>query len=143
MLSKRLYFNILARVLLIIPLSILLGFLIFRGLINFSIICSALIGIITVDLISYLNRTNRNIRYFFDSVKNEDSNLSFSVDVKNDDLKELHLSMNRVNRLVQDLKIQNRQQEQFFQTILELLATAIITFDRKGFIHHANSAAKK
>jgi nitrogen fixation/metabolism regulation signal transduction histidine kinase len=51
--------------------------------------------------------------------------------------------MNNVNLQIQSLKIENRQQEQYFQKILELLATGIITFNNKGFIYHANSAAKR
>jgi nitrogen fixation/metabolism regulation signal transduction histidine kinase len=122
----------------------LLGWLVFKEQsIRFSIVCTLTIIIMTVSLITYLNRTNRNIRFFFDSVKNDDSNLTFPVDNKSGNLKELHLSMNNVNQQLQNLKIENRQQEQYFQKILELLGTGIITYDNKGFIHHANSAAKR
>ncbi|MFH0843162.1 MAG: ATP-binding protein [Bacteroidota bacterium] len=144
MISKKLYINIIIRVSLIVALTMLLGWLVFKEQsIRFSIICSLTILIMTVNLITYLNRTNRNIRFFFDSVKNDDSNLTFPVDNKSGNLKELHQSMNNVNQQIQSLKIENRQQEQYFQKILELLATGIITFDNKGFIHHANSAVKE
>ena len=76
-------------------------------------------------------------------MKNDDSNLSFSVDNKSGSLKELHQSMNNVNLQIQKLKMENRQQEQFFSRILGMLATGIITYDNKGFIHHANSAARR
>jgi two-component system nitrogen regulation sensor histidine kinase NtrY len=144
MISKRLYINIIIRVSLIAALSILLGYLIFsEHSVRLSILCSVTIIILTINLITYLNRTNRNIRFFFDSVRNDDSNLTFPVDTKKGDLKELHRSMNIVNLQIQNLKIRNRQQEQYFQKILEHLGTGIITYDRKGFIHHANSAAKR
>lgn len=144
MLSKKLYVNILIRVLLITSFSVLLGYILFnQQSIRLAIICTVIILALTINLILFLNRTNRNIRFFFDSVKNDDSNLSFSVDNKSGSLKELHQSMNNVNQQIQNLKIENKQQEQFFQKILELLATAIITYDQKGFIHNANSAAKK
>jgi nitrogen fixation/metabolism regulation signal transduction histidine kinase len=51
--------------------------------------------------------------------------------------------MNRVNHQIQQLKIENRQQEQYFRTLLEHLAAGIITYNDKGFILHANSSAKK
>ncbi len=51
--------------------------------------------------------------------------------------------MNKVNNQIQQLKIENRQQEQYFRTLLEHLATGIITYNDKGFILHANSSAKK
>ena len=144
MLSKKLYINIIIIVLLITASSVLLGYsLISQHSIRLTIICILLITILTVNLILFLNRTNRNIRFFFDSVKNDDSNLSFSVDNKSGSLKELHQSMNNVNLQIQKLKMENRQQEQFFSRILGMLATGIITYDNKGFIHHANSAARR
>lgn len=144
MISKWLSANIIIRVSLIVVLSILLGYTIFNEQsLRFSIIFSAVIIILTINLISYLNRTNRNIRFFFDSVRNDDSNLSFPVDNKTSSLKELNQSMNRVNKQIQHLKFENRQQEQYFQKILEHLGTGIITYDRKGFIFHANSAARR
>jgi nitrogen fixation/metabolism regulation signal transduction histidine kinase len=97
----------------------------------------------TANLISYLNSTNRKIRFFFDSVRNDDSNLAFPTETGNASLNELYNSMNKVNKQIQQLKIENRQQEQYFGTLLEHLATGIITYNDKGFILHANSAAKK
>lgn len=144
MISKRLYINILISTTLIVALALLLGYLVFmEQSVRFSIICFATIIILTVSLITYLNRTNRNIRFFFDSVRNDDSNLAFPVDNKSGSLKELHQSMNNVNQQIQHLKIENAQQEQYFQKILEHLATGIITYNQKGFILHANSAARR
>lgn len=144
MISKWLNASIIIRVLLIVAFSILLGYLIFgTASLRFSIVCSVIVVILTINLILYLNRTNRNIRFFFDSVRNDDSNLSFPVDNKTRSLRELNQSMNRVNQQIQALKIENRQQEQYFQKILEHLGTGIITYNRKGFIFHANSAAKR
>jgi nitrogen fixation/metabolism regulation signal transduction histidine kinase len=51
--------------------------------------------------------------------------------------------MNKVNNQIQQLKIENRQQEQYFGTLLEHLATGIITYNDKGFILHTNSSARK
>ncbi len=144
MISKNLYINILIRTGLIVTLALLMGYLVFvQQSIRFSIICLVVIIILTVNLITYLNRTNRNIKFFFDSVRNDDSNLSFPVDKKSGSLRELHQSMNNVNLQIQELKIENAQQEQYFQKILEHLATGIITYNNKGFILHANSAAKR
>jgi two-component system nitrogen regulation sensor histidine kinase NtrY len=142
MISKRLYINILIRIILIVVLSLMLGYLVFlQKSVRFSILCFITIIILTVSLITYLNRTNRNIRFFFDSVRNDDSNLSFPVENKTGSLKELYYSMNNVNQQIQELKIENAHQEQYFQKILEHLATGIITYDKKGFILHANTAA--
>ncbi|HAH25721.1 MAG TPA: ATP-binding protein [Prolixibacteraceae bacterium] len=53
------------------------------------------------------------------------------------------MGLDKVNKQIQKLKIESRQQEQYFQTLLEHVATGIMTFDARGFVLHANSAAKK
>jgi two-component system nitrogen regulation sensor histidine kinase NtrY len=144
MFSKSLYLNIVFRVILIVLFTVVLSyFIVVNRSLRFSIICFLILVFLTINLISYLNSTNRKIRFFFDSVRNDDSNLSFSVDTNNSALRELYHSMNRVNHQIQQLKIENRQQEQYFRTLLEHLAAGIITYNDKGFILHANSSAKK
>ena len=144
MFSKNLYLNIILRVLLIVTLSGFLGyFIVISQSVRLSVICILALIILTLNLISYLNSTNKKIKFFFDSVRNDDSNLSFPIESGNAPLNELYKSMNRVNYQIQQLKIENRQQEQYFRTLLEHLAAGIISFDEKGFILHANSSAKK
>jgi nitrogen fixation/metabolism regulation signal transduction histidine kinase len=144
MFSKNLYINILIRVLLIVAFSVLVGyFMVIGKSLRFSILCIIVIISLTVNLITYLNGTNKKIKFFFDSVRNDDSNLSFPVDSRNPSMKELYHSMNRVNHQIQQLKIENREQEQYFRTLLEHLAAGIITFNEKGFVLHSNSAAKR
>jgi nitrogen fixation/metabolism regulation signal transduction histidine kinase len=96
----------------------------------------------TINLIYFLNGVNRKIRYFFDSIRNDDSSLSFSVEEKNITLKEIYKNMNRVNEQIKKLKIENRNQEQYFRILIEHLAIGIITFDKKGFVLNSNSSAR-
>jgi two-component system, NtrC family, nitrogen regulation sensor histidine kinase NtrY len=144
MISRNLYLNIIFRVLVIVLLSILLGYMIaIEHNFRFILICALTIVFVTVSLISYLNTANRNILFFFDSVRNDDSSLSFPTDLNNRTFSELHRSMNKVNLQIKNLKIENRSQEQYFKTLLEHIATGIISYNQKGFIIHANSSAKK
>jgi nitrogen fixation/metabolism regulation signal transduction histidine kinase len=98
---------------------------------------------LTANLIIFLNGTNRKIKYFFDSIRNDDSSLSFPVEEKNKTVKEIFKNMNRVNEQIKRLKIENRNQEQYFRILIEHLATGIITYDNKGFVLHSNSSARK
>jgi two-component system, NtrC family, nitrogen regulation sensor histidine kinase NtrY len=144
MISKNLYLNLSIRVLLLVILSVLAGYLIANGKsLRFSLICFMAIAILTANLISFLNVTNKKIRYFFDSVRNDDSNLYFPVGEKNKTVREIYRNMNRVNEQIQKLKIENRNQEQYFRTLIEHLAIGIITFNNKGFILHSNASARK
>jgi two-component system, NtrC family, nitrogen regulation sensor histidine kinase NtrY len=143
MISRYLYLNIVFRVAIIVTLSILLGFLIINvNSLRISLVFAILVVALSVNLISYLNSINRKISFFFNSVKNDDSSLSFPYEVKNKTIKDIYRSMNLVNQQIKQLKIENSNQEQYFQILLEHLATGIITYNDKGFIQHANSTAK-
>ena len=144
MISRNLYFQILIRVLLILFPALVAGWMIASGQsVVFVFLCIFIIIIVVVNLINYLNSTNRKISYFLDSVQNEDSTLSFPVNITNKPIREIYLGLNKVNKQIQQLKIESSQQEQYFQTLLEHVGTGIVTFNAKGFVLHANTAAKK
>jgi two-component system nitrogen regulation sensor histidine kinase NtrY len=143
MISRHLYINIIIRVVLVVTISVLLGYLLVSDSSQrYIFLCILAILTLTINLISYLNRTNRKIKFFFDSVRNDDSSLSFTIDEKNKSIREIQKSMKDVNIQIQRLKIENRSQEQYFQILLEHLATGIITYNSNGHIIHANSSAK-
>jgi two-component system, NtrC family, nitrogen regulation sensor histidine kinase NtrY len=144
MISKSLYLNILVRLLFLLSVSVLFGFLIANDVtFRYLILCFLIIVMMTVNLISYLNGTNQKIMLFFDSVRNDDSTLSFATTEKNKTVREIYKSMNKVNHQIQQLKIENRKQEQYFRILIEHIATGIITFDNDGFIIHANAPARR
>lgn len=144
MISKNIYINIIIRVLLVVVASVFIGWLLHRENAQVPIFIATVVLLISVaSLIRYLNMTNRKLSHFFDSVKNEDSMLSFSMGPKNRTTVELEQSLMRLNRDIQQLKIESRQQEQYYMAILEHAATGIVVVNSKGFIMHANSAARK
>jgi two-component system nitrogen regulation sensor histidine kinase NtrY len=144
MISRNLYLNIIVRVLILLIISLFFSYF---ALVDFSlrlsIIFALLLIAVTVNLISYLNTTNRKIKFFFDSVRNDDSTLLIPTGTKEKSFRELYESMQKVNLQIQKLRIENRNQEQYFQILIEHIAAGIISFDDKGFILHANSAVKK
>ncbi len=144
MISKNLYFNIVIRVVAIVLFSVAIVITAIKGY-SYIIPFVLLIGIIiiTTNLIWYINTTNRKLNFFFEAVKNNDSTLLFPPDNSSRTLRELTAKFNDVNKQIQQLKIDNQQKEQYFQTLLESVATGIITYNSQGFILHANKAAKK
>jgi two-component system, NtrC family, nitrogen regulation sensor histidine kinase NtrY len=144
MISRNLYFQILIRVLLIVFPALAAGWIMASGqLVVFVFLCIFIIIIVVVNLVNYLNSTNRKISYFLNSVQNEDSTLSFPLNITDKPIREIYLGLNKVNKQIQQLKIESRQQEQYFQTLLEHVGTGIVTFNTQGLVLHANSAAKK
>ncbi|AHW59497.1 Histidine kinase-, DNA gyrase B-, and HSP90-like ATPase [Draconibacterium orientale] len=144
MISKSIYVNILIRVLLLLAGSLFLGWLIFhRQAYVFAIIPSLFILGVTINLIYFLNRINRRIFYFFDAIKNEDSTLRFPNNVNNKVINDLNQSLQKVNAQIQQIYLENRKQEQYFQALLEHAATGMFTFNEKGFILHSNNLARQ
>lgn len=144
MISRNIYINIIIRVLLIVISSVFIGWLLHQKNSQVLLFIIAVVLLVSVtNLIRYMNMTNRKLSNFFDSVKNEDSMLSFSMGPKNRTTIDLEQSLMRLNRDIQQLKIESRQQEQYYMAILEHAATGIVVVNSKGFIMHANSAARK
>lgn len=135
--------QIVVRVLLIVLVSLFFGWLAFDlKKYIFSILPFILLIFLTFNLVSFLNRTNRQMNYFFESVRNEDYSLSFPKKLQNNVLDDLHKNLVKVNHFIQKIQIENKQQEQYFQALLEHVATGIITFDMNSFVVHSNSSVR-
>lgn len=143
MISKNLYAQILIRVLLLVLFALIFGWFAGSNQYIISVIPVIVIIVLTTNLIRFFNRTNRQLFYFFDAIKNEDSTLSFPEQTNNKTLQDLSKSLNNVNQLIQKIQIENKQQEQYFQALLEHAAAGIMTFDKNGFILHSNSSVKR
>jgi nitrogen fixation/metabolism regulation signal transduction histidine kinase len=142
MISRNLYFQIIIRVLLMTGIALLAGFAVATSYYSAAVFCLLVEIPVVVELIKFLNTINRKMNYFLESIQNHDSTLHFPTNISDKPIRELYKSLNKVNEQIQQLKIENQQREQYFQTLLEHVATGIVTYDSKGFVLHANSAAK-
>jgi two-component system nitrogen regulation sensor histidine kinase NtrY len=143
MISRNLYYQIIIRVFLITGIAFAAGFAVAFDHFTVAIFCILFEIPAVAELVKYLNTINRKINYFLESIQNQDSTLHFPTNVADKPIRALYESLNKVNEQIQQLKIENQQREQYFQTLLEHVATGIVTYNLKGFILHANSAAKK
>ncbi len=144
MASKNLYLNIIFRSCLITIWAVLAGWLVFHEQFYlWSIVPFSLIVISTIKLIQYLNRTNKQIAFFFEAVRNDDLSLSFPEDTGNKILNELNQNLNQLNSYIKKVKIEQKQQEQYYQAILEYVPIGVISFNKNGTIFIANASAKK
>ena len=143
MASKNLYITLIFRVVILTGTAIGFSFFIVTNQIGLAIFIGLILVLQIVFLIQYLNTTNRKIAYFFNAIRNEDSSIHFPEEMENKSIKELNKSLNSVNNLIQKVKIENQNQEQFYQTILEQAAIGILTVNEKGHIIFANATVKK
>lgn len=143
MASKHLYYQIIIKVLFITITAFGLAYFSLDKHIDYAIYIAVILCFQVAALIKFLNKTNRKIAFFFDAVENNDSAIHFPLHTKNKSVKDLHKSLNRVNFLIQKIKIENKQQEQYYHSILEQAAVGLFTLNDKGHILLANKTAKK
>lgn len=143
MASKNLYAGIILRVVFITLSSIGLSYFLLKNQIDYFIFFIFILVLQVIFFIKFLNETNRRIAYFFNAIENEDSTIHFPEQIGNKSINELNKSLNRVNRLIKNVKIKNQTQEQYYHTILEQASIGFMTINEKGHIILANSAIKK
>ena len=142
MASKHLYYKIIIRVLCITLTALVMAYFIVKKQFDYGVSISIILCFQVVGLIKFLNKTNNKIAFFFNAIENDDSAIHFPVHTKNKAIKNLHESLNRVNFLIQKVKIENRQQEQYYHSILEQAAVGLLTLSEKGHILLANKTVK-
>ncbi|UNY98586.1 ATP-binding protein [Zhouia spongiae] len=140
--SKILYFKIVFRVLCLLATSFGMAYAILHKHTDYAIYTGIIIIAQVAGLINFLNRTNKKIAAFFEAVENDDSTIHYPLYIKNNSLKELHKGLNRVNNLIQNIKIEHETQEKYYQAILEDAAIGILTIDKEGHIYTANKSAR-
>ncbi|MDD2305145.1 MAG: ATP-binding protein [Prolixibacteraceae bacterium] len=143
MISRNFYVQIIFRVVLLVAAALGAGLAVASESNFIAFICVAAIIPVVINLIQLLNTTNRKMSYFLESIQNNDSTLIFPTQISGKPIRELFDGLNKINEQIKQLKIENQQREQYFQTILENVGTGIITSNSKGFVLHANSAVRR
>lgn len=100
-----------------------------------------LVLIIMFNLVYFVNGVNRKVAFFFDAIRNEDTTLHYTENVKTSSLHALHQSLNRLNRHIADIKLSNAYNEKFFHEMLKSSATGLMAVDEKGYVEQVNDSA--
>jgi len=96
-----------------------------------------------ISFVRFFNAVNRKLSYFFDAIRNEDTTLKFSENVKNKSLQGLHKSLNDLNKVISAVKIKNETNERFFKELIEHSTTGLMSIDPDGYVEVMNKQAKK
>jgi len=108
----------------------------------------SLIGIGTLiiyqvyNLVHYVNKTNRKLAHFFNSVHNEDSVLTHSHEYEGEIFDSLNGSLNELNTTIGEMRRQNARQSLFLNNLVEHVGVGLISYTRDGNVEIFNNAAK-
>lgn len=104
------------------------------------------IGILIIyqvyNLVQYVNKTNRKLAHFFNSVRNEDSVLTHSSKYDGEIFDSLSGSLNELNTTIGEMRRQNARQSLFLNNLVEHVGVGLISYTRDGNVEIFNNAAK-
>jgi len=92
-------------------------------------------------MIYYVNRTNRSLTQFLQTVKQLDSSKALSSNSKGSfDL--LSITYNDIIDSIQEVKISKEIEYQYFRSVIDNAATGLIAFDMQGKVEMINRSAQ-
>ncbi|WP_236978368.1 sensor histidine kinase [Membranihabitans maritimus] len=141
MASKQFHLQLVFRISFITIFSIATAYLWFAFGRLYFIIPMIVLVVQVFGLIKYLNRTNKRMAFFFESINNEDFSVRFDEENAPESVRELHRKINEFNQRIRETFMRNEEQEKYHQKILDQLNTGIVIFNQKGHIRVVNPAA--
>jgi nitrogen fixation/metabolism regulation signal transduction histidine kinase len=109
-----------------------------------GIMFSVIVLVLTLNLISYVNTTNRKITRFLESIRYSDFSSSFTKDSKlGTSFQEMNMSFNEVIDAFKKTRAEKEEQMLFLQIMIQHINTGILSFDSNGKIGVINGAAKQ
>lgn len=134
-------FALILRIVLLIGTAVWFGYaLAVKSYISLSFSILFLIIEVLV-LFRFLNKTHKQIDFFIQAIKNEDTTLRFPEKSGNNIINELHQSLNELNGILQHVQTKSRIKEKYFGEILQNISTGVIVLSEKEHITDVNSAA--
>ena len=131
----------------IILLGLTLGFffyLIFRtSLLAITFITFFTIIIQVISLISYVEKTNRDLNRFLEAIKFEDFSQTFTVSGLGSSFNELKKAFNDVLTKFQLTRAEKEEHYRYLQTVVQHIGIGLISYQSDGKVELINNAAKK
>ncbi len=109
------------------------------GILLFSFLLFAQI----IAFVRYLNKANEEIINFFDSIKYDDLDQSFTTIGHNEAANRLNEEFNKVVNQFKEIRREKEADFQYMRNIVQHVGIGLITFNKAGKIQLMNAAAKK
>jgi two-component system nitrogen regulation sensor histidine kinase NtrY len=143
-LHRRFYALVVVRVLLLVVTIFTFAFIFGRAdmIINHVIIASVIIVQI-IEMVHFVNRTNRELARLFNSIVHHDFAITFREGNFGKSFKELEVSLNAMIESYKTVKIEREAQYHLLQRLVTNLNIAIIAVQNNADISIINPAAEK
>jgi two-component system, NtrC family, nitrogen regulation sensor histidine kinase NtrY len=97
----------------------------------------------TYGLIRYVDKTNRDLARFFDSIRYEDFSQSFKGDLAGGSFAELRKSLSRVMDTLRETRAEKEEHYQYLQTVVQHVGIGLIVFQPDGTVELMNNAIRR
>lgn len=135
--------NIIVRVILLVVTI----FLLFYSLKSNFFIAPVIVAVVVIfqvaSLIRYLDKTNRELTSFLQSIRFSEFTRSFQIEGMGGTFNELNKSFNEVMQDFQKVRAEKEESFHYLQTIVQNIDVSVIAYSSDGNIELINKTAKK
>ena len=143
MVFKQFRFNIILRVLLLTATCLAL-FITLSSTYTFTpILVVGLVIYQAWSMIKYVDRTNRELASFLESIRYSEFTRSFQITDSGTSFDELNKAFNDVIKDFQQVRSEREEHFQYLQSIVQNVDVSILAYQRDGTVEMINPAAKK
>ena len=143
MVFKQFRFNIILRVLLLTSTCLAL-FITLNSSFTFTpILVAGLIIYQVWSLVRYVDRTNRELASFLESIRYSEFTRSFQINNTGSSFDELNAAFNDVMKDFQQVRSEREEHFHYLQSIVQNIDISILAYQRDGTVEMINPAAKK
>jgi len=140
---KQFRFNIILRVLLLTATCLALFITLSSSYTFTPILVVGLIIYEVWSLIKYVDRTNRELASFLESIRYSEFTRSFQINDRGTSFDELNTAFNDVMKDFQEVRAEREEHFQYLQSIVQNVDISILAYQRDGTVEMINPAAKK
>lgn len=144
MVFRKFRFNIIFRVILLVLTILLLFYSIYEY--DFAVvpvIVSVIIIVQIASLIRYLDKTNRELTSFLQSIRFAEFQSTFQIEGMGGSYNELNRAFNEVMQDFQKVRAEKEESFHYLQTIVQNIDVSVIAYTADGNIELINKTAKK
>ena len=99
------------------------------------------VPVAAISVIHNFNQSNRQIAFFFEAIKNEDSSLKFPTSIRQKSLRHLYQSLNNLNERINEIKLQNEYLEKYYQSFIQHAGTGLMAINQDNEVEIMNDKA--
>jgi len=143
MVFKNYRLNIIVRVILLAASIYLLFFSLKSNLFIAPVIVAVIIIFQVASLIRYLDKTNRELTSFLQSIRFSEFTRSFQIEGMGGTFNELNKAFNEVMQDFQKVRAEKEESFHYLQTIVQNIDVSVIAYGSDGSIELINKTAKK